>query len=141
VATSRYKVLQQLRIKYPILDIKITLSGNQERLNEIAKTFNESMQAIEFKKKETMMKSKKSTTQTLPPISETGPMATISPRRSYYPSRPMSAVTSRSMESKDGLYHFPSYSLFYSRAMQQSKRPMLVKQSTKGGSRGSQSKD
>ena len=75
-----------------------------ERLEEIARTFNESLKTIDEKKKQSM--TNKTSMQTLPPISETGPASGTTKRHPFFGSRPVSAVTTRSVDSKEGLYKF-----------------------------------
>lgn len=99
-------------------DIKITLSGNTDRLDDLAKGFNESLSVIEEKKKE-LMRTKKSV-QALPPILEGAAGGLGNRKPTFFSSRPVSAVTTRSIESKDGLYKNPPY--LNSRAMQANER-------------------
>ncbi len=70
-------------------------------MNAIAKSFNESLQAIETRKLAMMRShSSRKSAQTLPSISETGQFSMASPRRQFLPSsRPVSAVTVRSIDS------------------------------------------
>ncbi len=95
----------------PLKDIKISLRGNLEKLDEIARSFNESLHVLDEKKKESMRTRKNSATtqRVLPPISEAGSMVASmskSAQRPFYASRPVSAVTNRSSDSMAtaGLY-------------------------------------
>jgi len=86
---------------FTFLDIKVFLNGNLDQLNEIARSFSESLRVLDEKKKESMRKS--ATGRELPPIADSMMSPKNSKKPQFYSSRPMSAITNRSIDSKDGL--------------------------------------
>lgn len=86
------------------------MKGNSEKLDEIARTFNESLSILEEKKKESM-KIKKSNTQksmsNLPPINDTNSMI-ANKKQPFYSSRPVSAITTRSIDTMNASYFIKS---------------------------------
>ena len=101
-ATKLLKALFNIPLS---LDIKVFLNGNLDQLDEIARNFNESLRVLEEKKKESMRKT--TTGRALPPIADVmTPSSASSKKQLFYTSRPVSAITNRSLDSKDGLYTF-----------------------------------
>ncbi len=69
----------------------------------MARSFNESLRIIEDQQKKSKTGPRRmATVQPLPPINESGLMSATATHRAFFPSRPVSAVTSRSFDSKGG---------------------------------------
>ena len=88
----------------PLKDIKISLKGNLEKLNEIARTFNDSLTVLDEKKREAMRSKKNASMQKiLPPILDASTSMALK-KQQFPTSRPISAITNKSGEFAGGLY-------------------------------------
>lgn len=86
----------------PLKDIKVLLKENNEKLQEMAQTFNESLYTIEEEKKASMKR--QSVTQQgvrLPPIEK----QQTSREQRPYTARPMTTATLSSVPSSTALYY------------------------------------